>query len=327
MTPKAGCWRGVRLGCSALSIMLVAASAVAQRFPERPVRFIIPFPPGGSTDHVGRIVGAKLGELLGQQVVVDNRAGGSGVLGAELTVRSQPDGHTLCLIYTGHTLGAVLRKPSYDLIKDFAPIAMLTTSPLALVISPTFPVKSVQELIKYAKARPNQLSYASAGNGSGGHFSGEMFKSMAGIDPQHVPFKGAAPAAIEVAGGRLLYQFAAQTTSQGLIKAGKLRIIAVTSTKRSPLFPEVPTMVEAGLPGFEFINWFGIVGPARIPPALVGRLNAEFSKVLESSDVRERLATEGNEPAPATPAQFGAFLQRDLAKWSKLAVAMKMTAD
>jgi tripartite-type tricarboxylate transporter receptor subunit TctC len=317
-----------RAGLAAAAILLaLPAASAAQRLPDRPIRFIVPAPPGGSTDHIGRIVGAKLAELLGQQVVIDNRAGGSGVLGAELTARAQPDGHTLGVIYTGHTLGAALAKPPYDLRKDFSPIAKLTNSPLGLVVSPGVPVRSVQELIQYVKARPRQLSYASAGNGSGGHFTGEMFKAITGMDIQHVPFKGAAPAAVEVAGGRLLYQFAAQTTAQGLIKAGRLRMLAVTSPKRSALFPDVPTMVEAGLPGFEFLNWFGIVGPARMPASLVTRLNVDINKVLAAADVRARLANEGNEPAPATASEFGAFLDRDLAKWAKIAASMKMTAD
>jgi tripartite-type tricarboxylate transporter receptor subunit TctC len=219
-----------------------------------------------------------------------------------------------------------LSKPPYDLIKDFSPVARLTTAPLGLVVPATLPVKSVQELIQYAKARPGQLSYASAGNGSGGHFSGEMFKMLAGIDPQHVPFKGAAPAVIEVASGRLLFQFAAQTTAQGLIKAGRLRLLAMTSAKRSPLFPDVPTMVESGVAGFEVINWFGLVAPARMPAAIVDRLNGDINRMLGMSDVRERLANEGNDPAPGTVAEFAEFLQRDLAKWAKIAASMKMTA-
>jgi len=305
---------------------MLSAPAAGQRYPERPVRFIIPAPPGGSTDHIGRIIGGKLAELLAQQIVFDNRAGGSGVLGAELTARAQPDGYTVGIIYTGHTLGAVLSKPPYDLIKDFSPVARLTTAPLGLVVPASLPVKSVQELIQYAKARPGQLSYASAGNGSGGHFSGEMLKMLAGIDPQHVPFKGAAPAAIEVAAGRLLFQFAAQTTAQGLIKAGRLRLLAMTSAKRSPLFPDVPTMVESGVAGFEVINWFGLVAPARMPAAIVNRLNGDINRLLGMSDVRERLANEGNDPAPGTVAEFAEFLQRDLAKWAKIAASMKMTA-
>jgi tripartite-type tricarboxylate transporter receptor subunit TctC len=320
-------WTHAVIGMSAIAAALGSCAVWGQRFPDRPVRLIIPAPPGGSTDHIGRIVGGKLADLLGQQVVIDNRAGGSGVLGAELTARAQPDGYTLGVIYTGHTLGAALSKPPYDLGKDLAPVAMMTTAPLALVVATTLPVRSVQELIQYVKARPSQLSYASAGNGSGGHFTGEMFKSVTKTDAQHVPFKGAAPAAIEVAGGRLLYQFAAQTTAQGLIKAGRLRVLAVTSQKRSPLLPDIPTMVEAGLPGFEFLNWFGIVGPARIAQPIIGRLNADIVKVLGFADVRERLANEGNDPAPMSPAEFGAFLQRDLAKWAKIAVSMKMTAD
>jgi len=298
------------------------AQGTADRYPVRPVRMIVPAPPGGSTDTLARIMSGKLAEALGQSFVVDNRGGAGGTLAAETVARAQPDGHTLSIVYTALTVNAVLQKVGYDPVRDFAPISLISTSPLVLTVGAASTVRTVKDLIALARAKP--LSYGSAGVGSGGHVCGTMLNLMAGIDAVHVPYKGAGPAAADVAGGQIHYQFAAQLTSQGLVKAGKLRMVAVTSARRAPSLPDVPTMAESGLPGFDFTNWFGLLGPAALPAPIVARLNAETQKALASPDVRDRILFDGGEPAGGPASQFRDLLASDVAKWGKIARAMQM---
>jgi len=300
--------------------------ATAQNYPSRPVRLIVPAPPGGTTDRLARVVGQRMGEGLRQQVVVDNRGGAGGIVGTELLARAPADGHTIAVIYTPHTvLPHLQKKLPYDPIRDFAPLSMLTTAPLVLVVHPALPVNNVKELIALAKSRP--IVYGSAGNGSGGHLSGELLKQMARIDATHVPYKGAGPAATDLIAGQLQFQFAAQITVQGFVKAGRLRAIAVTSTQRAAAMPDVPTVAESGLPGFAFVNWFGMTAPARTPAAIVARLNAEIVRALQQPDVKEKLAAEGSDIVGNAPGAFAAFLKADLEKWGTVVRAAGIKAE
>lgn len=313
---------------SLLALVAVAAAGVSIEaaaqagWPSRPVRLLVPAQPGGSTDTLARIAGQKLGDALGQAFVIDNRSGAGGTVAAETLMRSAPDGYTLGVAYTALTVNAVLQKVPYDTLRDFTPISLISTSPLVLVVGANSQVRTVKDLVQLAKAKP--LSYGSAGIGSGGHVCGELLNLMAGMKAVHVPYKGAGPASADVAAGQIEFQFGAQITTQGLVKAGRLRMVAVTSAKRASTLPEVPTMAESGLPGFEFNNWFGVLGPAGLPAPLVARLNAELVKMMALPDVRERITFDGGEPAAGPPSEFRALLASDLSKWSKIARELRM---
>jgi tripartite-type tricarboxylate transporter receptor subunit TctC len=322
-------WMRKYAAACAVAVSLPAASQgvdAMQNYPTRPVRLIVPAPPGGTTDLLARLVGQRLSEALGQPVVADNRGGAGGVVAAEMLARAVPDGHTLGVVFTSLTTNASLHaKLAYDPVRDFTPITLLTTSPLVLVVNPALPVHSVKELIALSKTRP--LNYGSAGNGSGGHLSGEMFRQLAGVDAQHIPYKGAGPAAADLVAGALQFQFGAQITVQGFVKAGKLRALAVTGAKRAASLPELPTMAEAGVPGFDFNNWFGLVGPAGLPRALVTRLHSEVTAILRQPETRERLLADGSEIVASTPEYFAAFLKQDVARWAKVIKAAGIRLD
>lgn len=309
-----------RLLLLSICIAVFAPEAVAQvpgKFPQRPLRLVVPAPPGGTTDLLGRLVAERLADALAQQVVVDNRGGAGGVLGTELVARAPADGHTLGVIYTPHTvLPHLQKKLPYDALKDFAAVTQLTEAPLVLVVHPALPVHKLQDLIALAKTKP--LVYGSAGNGSGGHLSGELLKQMAKIDAVHVPYKGAGPAAIDLMAGQIQFQFGSHITTRGFVAAGKLRAIAVTSAKRSPELPNLPTVAEQGLPGFEFVNWFGLVAPARTPPPVVAELQQRVAAVLAQAAVREKLAALDSMIVGSGPAAFAAFLAADLDKWGRV---------
>ena len=300
-----------------LALLALTTSAIAQplaKYPTRPVRMIVPAPPGGTTDLLGRLVAERLAEALGQQVVVDNRGGAGGILGTELLARAPADGHTLGIIYTPHTVLPHLQKTlPYDALRDFSAVTQLTEAPLVLVVHPALPVQKVPDLIALAKTRP--LVYGSAGNGSGGHLSGELLKQMAKIDATHVPYKGAGPAAIDLMAGQLQFQFGSHITTRGFVAAGRLRAIAVTSAKRSPELPNLPTVAEQGLPGFEFVNWFGMVAPARTPAAIVSGLQQKIAQGLQQPATQSKLVALDSTVVASTPAAFGAFLAADLEKW------------
>jgi tripartite-type tricarboxylate transporter receptor subunit TctC len=294
-----------------------AAAQVPGKFPQRPLRLVVPAPPGGTTDLLGRLVAERLADALAQQVVVDNRGGAGGVLGTELVARAPADGHTLGVIYTPHTvLPHLQKKLPYDALKDFAAVTQLTEAPLVLVVHPALPVHKLQDLIALAKTKP--LVYGSAGNGSGGHLSGELLKQMAKIDAVHVPYKGAGPAAIDLMAGQIQFQFGSHITTRGFVAAGKLRAIAVTSAKRSPELPSLPTVAEQGLPGFEFVNWFGLVAPARTSPLVTGELQQRVAAVLAQAAVRDKLAALDSVIVGSSPAAFAAFLAADLDKWGRV---------
>ena len=304
---------------AALAVMAPAWAQAAIAYPSKPIRLLVGFPPGGSTDILSRQVGVRLAESLGQQVVIDNRAGAAGNLASELVARGNPDGYTLLMAtVSSHGINPGLyKKVPYDPVADFAPVTLIASYPLILAVNPAVPVKNVKELIALAKGKPGALRFGSSGNGSPGHLSGEIFKNMAGIDIVHVPYKGGAPSTLAVLSGEVQITFATLPGAMPHIKSGKLNGPAVTTAKRSPALPEVPTIAESGLPGFDISSWAGLMAPAGTPKSVVLMLNAASVKALASPDMRERLAGEGAEPVGNTPEQFAAFVKAELAKWAQ----------
>ena len=300
--------------------LTAAPAALAQTYPTKTVRMIVAFPPGGTTDILARATAQKLTEAFGQQVVIDNRPGAGGNIGTELVARSPADGYTL-LASPGSTLTsnpAVYAKVPFDTVRDFAPVTIIAEVPNVLIVHPSLPVKTVKELIALAKTRPGQLAYASTGAGQSTHLSAELFKQMARVDMIHVPYKGSAPALTDMVAGQVTVMFDNMPSCLPFVKAGRLKAIAVTSTKRSPTTPELPTVAEAALPGFDVTVWFSVLAPANTPRDIVARLNGEIVKALKAPDMRERLSQQGAEPVGNTPEEFSAVIKRDLAKWSKL---------
>ena len=308
---------------AALICPLLIPTAWGQGYPQKPIRLVVPYPPGGVTDLLARAVGPKAAELLGQQVIVDNRGGAGGTIGANNVAKSPPDGYVLLVMAGGHTLAPNLyAKLPYDVVKDFAPISILVRTIYLLVIHPSIPAKSVKELIALAKARPGTLSYASAGIGNLGHLSAEMFSSMANIKMTHVPYKGDNPAIADLLGGQVALGFFATSVTAPHIKAGKLRALAVTSAQRTNMMPAIPTIDEAGgLKGYDISSWMGVVAPAGTPAEIVNRLNATLAKIVAQPDFKERLAVLGFEPAMNTPNEFSAFIKSEVEKFAKLAKA------
>ena len=310
------------------SVVALAQPAFAQPYPSKPIRVIIAQAPGSATDVVSRVISNKLAEGLGQQLVIDARPGAGGTLGTELAARAPADGYTLFMANnsTHGSNPALYAKLSYDAVKDFAPIIFVVATPYVLSVHPSLPAKSVKELIALAKARPGQINYASAGNGSTHHLSGELLKTMAGIDIVHIPYKGTTPAIAALIGGEVSIMFATVTGIQPQIKNGRARGLAVTTPKRSNMMPELPTMAET-LPGFEMLSWFGLLAPAGTPPAIVNRMNAETTKVLANPDVRSLLAAQGFEVMSGTPEQFGDYIKVEIAKITKLAKTTGIKAE
>jgi tripartite-type tricarboxylate transporter receptor subunit TctC len=308
---------------------LGVAPALAQNYPTKPIRILIAQAPGSATDVVSRVVGNRLSEGLGQPVVIETRPGAGGMVGTEAAARSTPDGYTLFMANnsTHGSNPAVYPKLPYDAVNDFAPIAFVASVPYVLVVDPSLPVKNVQELIALAKSRSGKLNYASAGNGSTHHFCGELLKSMSGIDILHIPYKGSPPAITGLLGGEVSMMFANVADIGSQIKAGKVKPLAVTTAKRAASLPDLPTMSEAGLPGFEIVSWFGLLAPAGTPAPIVARLNAETVKVLERSDVKAALANQGLEVAPGSPEQFAAHIKSEIAKFTKIGKAAGIKAE
>ena len=301
-------------------LLSVAASAFAQAYPSRPVRLVVPFAPGGSADLVARLIGQKLGESWGQQVVVENKGGGSGMIGNDFVAKSAPDGYTLTI----GTLGpfavnqTLFAKVPYDNIKDFAPITLTGISSHILVAHPSVPVENVNDLIALAKAKPGQLTFASSGTGNATHLTFELFKSTAGIDIVHVPYKGGGPAMADLVGGQVAFSFASMPSALPYVQAGRLRAIAVGGAHRSPLFPEVPTVAEAGLAGFVSEDWQGILAPAKTPAGVVAKLNADLVGVLHTPEMKAKLAGAGFDVKTSTPREFAHFIRSDTAKWATI---------
>jgi len=303
----------------ALLALLVSQAAPAQAWPTRPVRFLVPFAAGaGINDIMARLVGQHLGAGLGQPVVIENRAGAGGIAGTEAAAKAAPDGTTFLMTNVSLVTSAYLYKLPYDPQKDFVPVTLVATSPLMLVVNPTVAAKSVQELVALAKAHPGKLTFGSGGVGSTPHLSVELFKSAAGFDAVHVPYKGGAPALNDLIGGQLSFMIENMPGTMPFVKAGKLRALAVTSAERSPLEPALPTMAESGVPGYEVAGWQGLFAVAGTPAEILARLQAEVAKVLRQPDVRERLAALGAEPVGSTPAEFGAFVRAEHARWGRI---------
>ncbi|WP_064577339.1 Bug family tripartite tricarboxylate transporter substrate binding protein [Cupriavidus gilardii] len=308
----------------------VSGAAYAQDgYPTKPITMIVPFSAGGTTDILARIVGLQLGKALGQPVVIENRPGAGGNIGASLAAKAPGDGYTLFMGTIGtHAINQSLySKLPYDPVKDFAPITRVAMVPNLVVVNPNVPAKSVKELIAYVKANPNKISYGSSGNGSSMHLSGELFNSMTGLNIQHVPYKGSAPAVNDLLGNQIGLMFDNLPSSYQHVKAGKLRPLAVTSAKRSPALPDVPTVAEAGVPGYEATSWFALYATGGTPKAIVDRLNAEVVKILAMPDVQKQMAGQGAEPSPEKPEQLAAFMKTEAAKWAKVVKASGATVD
>ncbi|MBI3042257.1 MAG: tripartite tricarboxylate transporter substrate binding protein [Betaproteobacteria bacterium] len=304
---------------SCLLLPVAIAAAQAQNYPTRPVRLIVPFPAGGSTDIIGRTVGQKLSEIWGQPVVVDNRPGGSTVIGTDIVAKSPPDGHTLLITPAPFTIvpGLIARLP-YDPARDFEPIILINTTPLVVVVHPGVPAKSIKELIALAKRKPGMLNYGSSGSGGSNHLAGELFNAMAGVKMVHIPYKGNAPALADLVGGHVDVVFNGLTSAIALIKAGKLRPLAVTSLNRAGALPEMPSLNELGLKGFQAVACNGINAPARTPGEIVAKINADVLKVIRSPELAARLKAEGSDPVGNSPAEYATFLREEIAKWSKV---------
>jgi tripartite-type tricarboxylate transporter receptor subunit TctC len=314
---------------AALAWACSAAGAHAQTYPAKAVRFVVPFAPGGGSDLVARTVAVKLTEALGQPVVIDNRAGAAGTIGADIAAKSPPDGHTLLLGSNGPLAinPSLYAKLPYDASRDFAPVSLVTVMPFVLVVHPSLPVKSVKELIALAKSRPGQLNYGSPGNGSTTHLANELLKSMTGMQIAHVPYKGVAPAATDLISGNIQMMSGDLSTLVPHVRSGRMRPLAVTSARRSTLLPDLPTVAEAGVPGYEAIGWFGVLVPAGTPAAIVERLNSAMVKGLAARDARQRLSAFGGDVAVGTPEQFAAHIRTEAAKWGKLIKAIGLKAD
>ena len=301
----------------ALLALLPFASG-AQNYPAKPVRIIVPFPPGSGADITTRLIAPGLGSALGQQVVVDNRAGAAGTIGAETAARAAPDGYTLLTAPASLTISHTLYKNlKYDLAKDFAPVALMASVPFVLVVHPSLPVRNVRELIAFAKARPGQINFASTGNGSSPHLTTEVFKMQAALDLVHVPYKGTPLAVADLLTGQVSMMFANALSVLPHVRSGRLRAIAVTSARRSAAAPELPTVAESGLPSFESGTWFALLAPAGTPREIISRLNVEVSRVTAAAEVRSRLAAQGAEPQSGTPEQVAAHIQNEISKWAK----------
>ena len=295
------------------------APVFAQAYPSKPVRIISPFAPGGGNDTICRIIAPRLGENLKQQVIIDSRPGANGIVGTEVAARSAPDGYTIILIPSGHAVNVSLyKKLPYDSITDFTPITLVATSPLILVMHPTVPVKNVKELIAFAKARPGQLTYSSAGVGASAHLAGALFETMTGTKMVHVPYKGSALALTDLIGGQVSLSFSTSASAMPHVRSGRLRALAGTGAARSPALPDLPTVAESGAPGYEASLWYGFVGPARMPAEIVQRLNSEIVAVLKLPEVRDRLANEGVEARSTTPEEFAKLLMSDLKRWANV---------
>ena len=307
---------------------LLPGAAAAQAWPSRPVTIVVPFPPGGATDILARLLGAKAGEALKQTFVVDNKAGATGAIGLSHVAKSAPDGYTLILA-TASSLGTnpAVSKVPFDPVKDFTPIGLLAAEPMGLAVHPSVPANTVQELIALGKAKPGALNMASFGNGSVSHLAGELFGAMAGFRFTHVPYKGAAPATADLIAGQVQYMFNSISVFVGPAKSGKLRLLATAGAARSPSLPDLPTVAESGVPGFDAATWHALLGPAGLPPEVVATLSREFGRALQLPEVREKLASMSLEPQGATPAPLAATLARDVAKWKKIVADTGIKVD
>jgi tripartite-type tricarboxylate transporter receptor subunit TctC len=323
----------MRLTCRILALsvpvaLAMTSPAASQSYPSKPVRIVVASSPGSGVDILARLIAPKLTESIAQQVIVENRAGAGGNLGAASAARAAPDGYTLFMATPAHAINASLQSnPGYDLLRDFAPVSLLTTGHYMLVVHPTVPAKSVKELVNLARARPGALNYASAGNGNATHLAGELFNIMAKVKTVHIPYKGGGHARSELLGGQVDFMFHNITAVMGDVRAGRLRALAVTGRKRAEAAPEIPTLDEAGLAGYDITSWFGLMAPAATPPEVVTRLNRELVRVMALPDIREKLAALGSESVGSTPQEFAAHLTAEQQKWDKVIKHAGIRAD
>ncbi|MBS0391898.1 MAG: tripartite tricarboxylate transporter substrate binding protein [Proteobacteria bacterium] len=321
--------RSLLAGLTLAAAGTLPLGAYAQNYPTKPVTIVVPFAPGGTTDILARIVGQGLTTELGQPFIVDNRAGAGGNIGASLAAKAAADGYTLFMGTVGtHAINqALYKKMPFDPVKDFAPISRVATVPNLLVANPKEPYKTVKELIAYAKANPGKVTFGSPGSGASPHVSGELFKSMTGTDLLHVPYKGSAPAMTDLLGGQINIMFDNLPSAIQHVRSGKLRPIAVTTARRSPELPDVPTIAESGVPGYEAMSWFGMFAPAATPKPVLDRLNAALVKVLNQADVKKKIAEQGGDVVAESPAQFAAFIKSETVKWGKVVKESGATVD
>jgi tripartite-type tricarboxylate transporter receptor subunit TctC len=316
--------RAVAAACMLLALSVAAA---AQDYPNRPVRLVVPFPPGGINDIVGRVIAQHLGDRLGKQVIVENRGGAGGVVGHEFVANAPKDGHTLLIVSLAGAVNPWLYTLPYDPAKSFAPVAMLVAAPNVVTVNPGLPANRIKELVALAKSKPGGLSFASQGSGSGGHLLGEMLKARTGANMVHIPYRGAGPAALDLATGRVDFFFVSYSSLLSFLQAGKVRVLAVTSPQRVPALPDVPTMAEAGFAGIEIDTWFGLVAPAGTPEAVIGRLNAAFVQAVRAPDVAKQMADQGADAVTSTPAEFAAFIAAQTERVGKIVRTVGVKAE
>lgn len=311
--------RWLAAAVAATAALTLPALTLAQTFPAKPVKIVVPYPPGGTNDIVVRLLAQKLGDSMGQPFVVENKPGASGNLGAEQVARAAPDGYTLLLVTTGHSIHPSLYKNlRYNIKTDLTPVSELTRGPMLVMVTPSLPYKTVQDVIAAAKAKPGSINFGSAGNGSSTHLAIELLSSMAGVKMTHIPYSGSAPAMADVMAGNAQLVMDLMFSALPQVNGGKLRAIAITGAKRSPLLPNVPTVAESGVPGFETLAWNGLMAPSSTPKPIIDKLNAEIHKALDAPEMKERLRAQGFEPSPGTPEQFGALIRSEIDRWAKV---------
>lgn len=307
------------LGVLAITASVDEARAANASFPARPIRLIVPYAPGGGADTLARGIAQKLSDAKGYAVVVDNRGGGGTIIGSELAAKGVPDGYTLILVASAHAVvSSLYKKLPYDPIKDFAPVIRVASAPNVLSVHPSVPAASVKELVELAKARPGQLLYASSGNGGGSHLAMELFKTVARIDLIHVPYKGSGPAVIDLLSGQAKLMFGGIISTLTHVRSGRLKALAVSSAKRSPAAPDLPTVAESGFPGYEAATWYGVLAPTGTAAATISKINADIAAVLSHPELRQRMSSQGAEPAPSTPEEFAAYIKTEVTKWAKV---------
>jgi tripartite-type tricarboxylate transporter receptor subunit TctC len=320
--------RGKQMFLALLVLATAAAPAVfAQTYPTKPIRFVLPFAPGGGADISARVVAGRLTERIGQQVVVDNRPGAGGNLGTELVARATPDGYTLLWATSSYGANPALYKLTYDPVTGFEPVILVTQQPFLVVVNPQVPAKTVKELIAYAKANPGKLNYSSSGVGGIQHLATELFKSMAGVDIVHVPYKGGASTQTDLISNQIQLEFGTILSTLPLVKNGQMRVLAVTTSVRSPALPDTPTLAEAGVPGYAVSGWYGVFAPAKTPAEIVDKLNKDIVAVLQLPEVKQRFAGDGSMVVASTPAQFTEFVRQDVAKWKKVVQTANIRLD
>lgn len=311
--------RWLAAAIAATAALALPALTLAQTFPAKPVKIVVPYPPGGTNDIVVRLLAQKLGDSMGQPFVVENKPGASGNLGAEQVARAAPDGYTLLLVTTGHSIHPSLYKNlRYNIKTDLTPVSELTRGPMLVMVTPSLPYKTVQDVIAAAKAKPGSINFGSAGNGSSTHLATELLSAMAGVKMTHIPYSGSAPAMADVMAGNAQLVMDLMFSALPQVNGGKLRAIAITGAKRSPLLPNVPTVAESGVPGFETLAWNGLMAPANTPKPIIDKLNAEIHKALDAPDMKERLRAQGFEPSPGTPEQFGTLIRSETDRWARV---------